>query len=102
MLKAKGYSTNVGDEGGFAPNIKSNEEAIETVLMAIEKTGFKPGEDVYIAMDAAASEFYDKEKGLYIFKKSCSTCCLTFTDAFPSNPSADLDSSGLYGHLMAI
>jgi len=70
VLKAKGYSTNVGDEGGFAPNIKSNEEAIETVLMAIEKAGFKPGEDVYIAMDAAASEFYDKEKGLYIFKKS--------------------------------
>jgi len=70
VLKAKGYSTNVGDEGGFAPNIKSNEEAIETVLTAIEKAGYKPGEDVYIAMDAAASEFYDKEKGLYIFKKS--------------------------------
>jgi enolase len=70
VLKAKGYSTNVGDEGGFAPNIKSNEEAIETVLKAIEKAGYKPGEDVYIAMDAAASEFYDKEKGLYIFKKS--------------------------------
>ncbi|MCC6817469.1 MAG: phosphopyruvate hydratase [Bacteroidia bacterium] len=70
VLKQKGYSTNVGDEGGFAPNIGSNEEAIETVLMAIEKAGFKPGEDVYIAMDAAASEFYDAEKGLYIFKKS--------------------------------
>lgn len=70
VLKSKGYSTNVGDEGGFAPEIKSNEEAIETVLMAIEKAGFKPGEDVYIAMDAAASEFYDAEKGLYIFKKS--------------------------------
>jgi enolase len=70
VLKSKGYSTNVGDEGGFAPNIQSNEEAIETVLTAIEKAGFKPGEDVFIAMDAAASEFYDAEKGLYIFKKS--------------------------------
>ncbi len=70
VLKSKGYSTNVGDEGGFAPNIKSNEEAIETVLMAIEKAGFKPGEDVYIAMDAAVSELWDAEKGLYVFKKS--------------------------------
>lgn len=70
VLKSKGYSTNVGDEGGFAPNIKSNEEAIETVLQAIEKAGYKPGLDVYIAMDAAASEFYDAEKGLYIFRKS--------------------------------
>jgi enolase len=70
VLKSKGYSTNVGDEGGFAPNIKSNEEAIETVLMAIEKAGFRPGEDVYIAMDAAVSELWDAEKGLYIFKKS--------------------------------
>src|SRR5574343_259751 len=70
VLKSKGYSTNVGDEGGFAPDIRSNEEAIETVLMSIEKAGFKPGEDVFIAMDAAASEFYDAEKGLYIFKKS--------------------------------
>lgn len=70
VLKSKGYSTNVGDEGGFAPNIKSNEEAIETVLMAIEKAGFRPGEDVYIAMDAAVSELWDAEKGLYVFKKS--------------------------------
>ncbi len=70
VLKSKGYSTNVGDEGGFAPNIQSNEEAIETVLMAIEKAGFKPGEDVYIAMDAAVSELWDAEKGLYVFKKS--------------------------------
>lgn len=70
VLKDKGYSTNVGDEGGFAPNIQSNEEAIETVLKAIEKAGFRPGEDVYIAMDAAVSELYDAEKGLYIFKKS--------------------------------
>lgn len=70
VLKGKGYSTNVGDEGGFAPNIKSNQEAIETVLEAIEKAGFRPGEDVFIAMDAAASEFYDEETGLYHFKKS--------------------------------
>lgn len=70
VLKSKGYSTNVGDEGGFAPDIRSNEEAIETVLIAIEKAGYKPGVDVFIAMDAAASEFYDAEKGLYVFKKS--------------------------------
>jgi len=70
VLKSKGYSTNVGDEGGFAPNIKSNEEAIETVLVAIEKAGFKPGVDVYIAMDAATTEFYDEKSGLYTFKKS--------------------------------
>jgi enolase len=70
VLKKKGYSTNVGDEGGFAPNIKSNEEAIETVLTAIEAAGYKAGEDILIAMDAAASEFYLEEEGLYHFKKS--------------------------------
>lgn len=70
VLKTKGYSTNVGDEGGFAPEIKSNEEAIETVLKAIETAGFKPGEQVKIAMDAASSEFYDSKKKKYIFKKS--------------------------------
>jgi enolase len=70
VLKKKGYSTNVGDEGGFAPNIKSNEEAIETVLIAIEKAGFKAGEDVMIAMDAAVSELYNAETGMYVFKKS--------------------------------
>jgi enolase len=70
VLNKKGYSTNVGDEGGFAPNIKSNEEAIETVLEAIEAAGFKPGEDIHIAMDAATSEFYDKKTGLYTFSKS--------------------------------
>jgi enolase len=68
VLKSKGYSTNVGDEGGFAPNIGSNEEAIETVLKAIESAGFTPGQDVYIAMDAAASEFYDSKTGIYSFK----------------------------------
>ncbi|MBK6977846.1 MAG: phosphopyruvate hydratase [Cytophagaceae bacterium] len=70
VLKSKGYSTNVGDEGGFAPNIGSNEEAIEIVLTAIEKAGYKPGEQVFIAMDAASSEFYDTKTGLYTFKKS--------------------------------
>jgi len=70
VLKGKGYSTNVGDEGGFAPNIKSNEEAIETVLQAIEKAGYMPGEDVFIAMDAAASEFYNAEEKVYHFHKS--------------------------------
>lgn len=70
VLKKKGYSTNVGDEGGFAPNIGSNEEAIETVLQAIEAAGYKPGSDVYIAMDAASSEMYDEKTGLYSFYKS--------------------------------
>lgn len=70
VLKKKGYSTNVGDEGGFAPNIQSNEEAIETVLTAIEAAGFKPGKDIYVAMDAATSELWDEKKGLYVFKKS--------------------------------
>ena len=70
VLKKKGYSTNVGDEGGFAPNIKSNEEAIEIVLQSIEAAGYKPGEDIYIAMDAAASEFYNEEEKVYHFHKS--------------------------------
>jgi enolase len=70
VLKDKGYSTNVGDEGGFAPNIKSNVEAIETVLMAIEKAGYKPGDDIVIAMDAAASEFYNEEEKVYHFHQS--------------------------------
>ena len=70
VLKKKGYSTNVGDEGGFAPNIKSNEEAIETVLIAIEAAGYKAGDDIMIAMDAAVSELYNAETGMYTFKKS--------------------------------
>ena len=70
VLKSKGYSTNVGDEGGFAPNIRSNEEAIETVLEAVHKAGFKTGVDLYIAMDAAMTELYDEKTGLYSFKKS--------------------------------
>lgn len=70
VLKDKGYSTNVGDEGGFAPNIQSNEEAIETVLKAIEKAGYKPGDQVAIAMDAANSELYDEKSKKYVFHKS--------------------------------
>jgi len=67
VLKSKGMSTNVGDEGGFAPNLGSNEEAIQVVLEAIEKAGFRPGEDIYIALDAASSEFYNGEKDRYVF-----------------------------------
>ena len=70
VLKKKGYSTNVGDEGGFAPNIQSNEEAIETVLQAIEAAGYKAGDDMMIAMDAAASEFYQADKKAYVLHKS--------------------------------
>ena len=70
VLKGKGYSTNVGDEGGFAPNLKSNEEAVEVILQAIEKAGYKPGVDVCMALDPAASEFFDTEKQLYRLKWS--------------------------------
>lgn len=70
VLKDKGLGTNVGDEGGFAPNIQSNEEAIQAVIQAIENAGYKPGHDVFIAMDAASTEFYDEASGLYVFKKS--------------------------------
>jgi enolase len=70
VLKKRGYNTGVGDEGGFAPSVKSNEEAIEVVLEAIEKAGYTVGEDIAIALDPAASEFYDKSKNKYVFKKS--------------------------------
>ncbi|MFM2387225.1 MAG: hypothetical protein RL660_1982 [Bacteroidota bacterium] len=70
VLKSKGYSTNVGDEGGFAPDIQSNEEAIETVMLAIEKAGYKAGTQVAIAMDAANSELWDAKAKCYVFKKS--------------------------------
>jgi len=70
VLKKKGYSTNVGDEGGFAPNIKSNKEAVEIVLKSIENAGYRPGEDVMIAMDAAASEFYISKEKVYHFHQS--------------------------------
>ena len=70
VLKKRGYSTSVGDEGGFAPNLKSNEEALEVVLESIAQAGYTPGEQIGIALDPAASEFYDKDKKKYVFKKS--------------------------------
>jgi enolase len=70
VLKKKGYSTAVGDEGGFAPNLKSNEEAIEVILEAIAKAGYKPGEQISLALDPASSEYYDPAKSKYVFKKS--------------------------------
>jgi enolase len=70
VLKKRGYSTSVGDEGGFAPNLKSNEEALDVVLEAITKAGYKPGTQIGIALDPASSEFYDKASGKYVFKKS--------------------------------
>ena len=70
VLKSKGYATNVGDEGGFAPGIKNNEEAIQMVMTAIEAAGYRPLDDIVIALDAASSEFFDQEKGEYVFKKS--------------------------------
>jgi len=73
VLKDKGYSTSVGDEGGFAPNLASNEEALDLIVLAIDQAGYKPGKDVFIALDPAASEFFDKSKGKYVFKKSSGT-----------------------------
>ncbi|MDZ7754834.1 phosphopyruvate hydratase [Rhodohalobacter sp.] len=70
VLSSKGYSTAVGDEGGFAPDLKSNEEAVEVILKAIEKAGYTPGDDVLIALDPAASEFYNTKTGIYEFKWS--------------------------------
>lgn len=70
VLKKKGYSTNVGDEGGFAPNLKSNEEAVQLILQAIEQAGYKPGEDIYLTLDPAASEFFIKEEKVYHLHKS--------------------------------
>ncbi|RKX86622.1 MAG: phosphopyruvate hydratase, partial [Spirochaetes bacterium] len=70
ILKGKGYNTNVGDEGGFAPNLKSNEEAVEVIIEAIKAAGYKAGKDVFIALDPASSEFYDTDKKKYVFKKS--------------------------------
>jgi len=70
VLKKKGHSTNVGDEGGFAPNLGSNEEAIQVILEAIEKAGYKAGKDIYIALDPAASEYFITEENVYHLKKS--------------------------------
>jgi enolase len=77
-LKKHGYSTAVGDEGGFAPSCKSNEEAIQIVLEAIAAAGYKPGEQVSIALDPASSEFYDKASGKYVFKKSDKSAYASF------------------------
>jgi len=66
LLNAKGYNTGVGDEGGFAPDLKSNEEALQVIIEAIEKAGFKPGEDIFLGMDVASSEFYNKETKKYV------------------------------------
>ncbi|MBO1912525.1 phosphopyruvate hydratase, partial [Microvirga sp. 3-52] len=68
VLQEKGLNTAVGDEGGFAPNLGSSEEAIDTIITAIEKAGYKAGEEVLLAMDVAASEFYNKEDGTYVLK----------------------------------
>lgn len=70
ILKSMGLATSVGDEGGFAPNLDSNEQALEVIVEAIKKAGYKPGEDIYLGMDVAASEFFDKDKNKYVFKKS--------------------------------
>jgi enolase len=70
VLKKRGYSTAVGDEGGFAPSLKANEEALEVLMEAIQLAGYKPGEQIAVALDPASSEFYDKDKKKYVFKKS--------------------------------
>lgn len=70
VLKKKGYSTNVGDEGGFAPNLKSNEEAVQLILQATEQAGYKPGEDIFLTLDPAASEYFIKEEKVYHLHKS--------------------------------
>ena len=70
VLKERGHATNVGDEGGFAPNLGSNQEAIVVVIEAIEKAGFRPGDDLLIALDAAASEFYNAESNQYVFEST--------------------------------
>jgi enolase len=70
VLKDRGLSTNVGDEGGFAPQLNSAEDALESIVTAIKKAGYKPGEQIFIALDPASSEFFDREKNAYVFKKS--------------------------------
>src|SRR5260370_17385572 len=89
VLKKRGYSTSVGDEGGFAPNLKSNEEALEVVLEAITAAGYTPGDQIGIALDPAASEFYDAARKKYVFKKSdnsypTSDQLLNFLESAPS------------------
>lgn len=69
VLKSRGYSTNVGDEGGFAPSLKSNEEAVEVILEAIQQAGYTPGEDIFLALDPATSEIYDEDEKVYVLQK---------------------------------
>ncbi len=83
LLQEKNYSTNVGDEGGFAPNLKSNEEALDIILKAVEKAGYKAGKDIYLALDVASSSFYLEEENKYHFKKSTG-------DKFSSSEMIDL------------
>ncbi len=89
LLKARGKSTNVGDEGGFAPSLETGDEALELILEAIEKAGYKPGEQIFLALDVAASEFYDKEKGAYIYggeERSAADMCAMYSgwcDKYP-------------------
>ncbi len=89
LLKERGYSTNVGDEGGYAPSLSSNEEAIKFILEAIEKAGYKPGEDIYLALDVAATELYNPEKNAYSFEKEFLTSSdlvnilKTWTEKYP-------------------
>jgi enolase len=96
VLKSKGMSTNVGDEGGFAPNLGSNEEGIEVVLQAIEKAGYKPGEDVWVALDAASSEFHEAESNQYKFEStgdvlSSSDMCNYWKDWVNKYPIASIE-----------
>src|SRR6202030_3549491 len=70
VLKDRGLSTNVGDEGGFAPQLKSADDALESIAMAVEKAGYKLGEQIFIALDPASSEFFDCDQNAYVFKKS--------------------------------
>src|SRR5690606_35565159 len=70
VLKDRGLTTTVGDEGGFAPNLDSAFDALEVIAQAVDKAGYKLGEEIFIALDVASSEFFDKEKGKYVFKKS--------------------------------
>ena len=102
VLKSKGMSTNVGDEGGFAPNLGSNDEAIEVVLNAIESAGFSPGKDIWIALDAASSEFYDKQSDKYIFESTGDVMSSSDLVSFWKNwvnkyPIASIEDGLLYG-----
>jgi enolase len=91
VLKKKGYNTAVGDEGGFAPSLKSNTEAIEVILEAISLAGYKPGEEVAIALDPASSEFFDTDKGKYVFKKTAEEMVAFYADWVRQYPIVSLE-----------